>query len=109
MPPRPTSRRMGKSPSIPISDPRPTAPSADPWGGTASPRGERPISLAEKIIAMHAEGSRADGSSAVAPGDALFVRAGVRFSHDYVTAMIDAQFRAAFGDEPREREPEPVS
>jgi 3-isopropylmalate/(R)-2-methylmalate dehydratase large subunit len=34
----------------------------------------------------------------LAPDDVGFVRADVRFSHDYVTAMIDAQLRAGFGE-----------
>jgi 3-isopropylmalate/(R)-2-methylmalate dehydratase large subunit len=44
----------------------------------------------------------------VAPGDVGFVRADVRFSHDYVTAMIDAQLEAAFGADMRVQEPNSV-
>ena len=62
----------------------------------------RPMTLCEKIIAAHcvvdAREDRA-GVAAVAPGDALFVRADVRFSHEYVTPMADSLFRAAFGDD----------
>ena len=57
-------------------------------------RASRPLSLAEKIISRHAG---LEGNDAVAPGDALFVRADLRFSHDYTTAMVDAELRAAFG------------
>lgn len=66
----------------------------------------RPQTLVEKILASHAVA--VCEPAYVSPGDALFVRADVRFSHDYVTAMIDAQFRAAFGDTARVNEPESV-
>lgn len=56
----------------------------------------RPQTLVEKILARHAVG--ANSEQTVAPGDVGFVRADVRFSHDYVTAMIDAQLRAGFGE-----------
>lgn len=62
----------------------------------------RPMTLCEKIIAAHCvvdARNDAVGVKAVAPGDALFVRADVRFSHEYVTPMADALFRGAFGDE----------
>ncbi len=62
----------------------------------------RAMTLCEKIIAAHCVvDARNDtvGVKAVAPGDALFVRADVRFSHEYVTPMADALFRGAFGDE----------
>jgi 3-isopropylmalate/(R)-2-methylmalate dehydratase large subunit len=65
------------------------------------PRGRsRPMTLAEKIIASHAvtRSRRARGGQrAVAPGDALFCHADVRFSHDYVTAMAAAQLEEGFG------------
>lgn len=62
----------------------------------------RPMTLAEKIIARRAVvDARKDtiGVAAVAPGDALFVRTDVRFSHEYVTPMADALFRRAFGED----------
>ncbi len=71
-------------------------------GGT--PRAQ---TLAEKILARHWVGVSAP--AALAPGDAGFVRADVRFSHDYVTAMIDAQLRDAFGEDARVFEPESVA
>jgi 3-isopropylmalate/(R)-2-methylmalate dehydratase large subunit len=37
------------------------------------------------------------GLRAIAPGEALFCRADVRFSHDYVTAMSAAQLEQGFG------------
>ena len=71
----------------------------------------RPMTLAEKIIASHgivdAQANRI-GVACVQPGDALFVRTDVRFSHEYVTPMAEALFRGAFGDEARVVEPESV-
>ncbi|HEU4408876.1 MAG TPA: aconitase family protein [Polyangiaceae bacterium] len=71
----------------------------------------RPMTLAEKILAAHAVVDPAEdrvGLPAVAPGDAFFARADVRFTHEYVTPMADALFRAALGDEARVAEPESV-
>lgn len=61
---------------------------------------KRPMTLVEKIIAQHAiVDAKADklGVPAVAAGDALFVRTDVRFSHEYVTPMAEALFKAALG------------
>ncbi len=72
-------------------------------------RAPRPMTLAEKILSAHAvRDARRDllGLPAVAPGDALFARADLRFSHEYVTPMADALFRAGFGQEARVAEPE---
>ena len=66
---------------------------------------KRPLTLAEKIITRHAS---LTGDSAVAPGDALFVRADLRFSHDYTTAMVDAELRAAFGEDSRLHDPSSI-
>jgi 3-isopropylmalate/(R)-2-methylmalate dehydratase large subunit len=71
----------------------------------------RPMTLAEKILARHAVTDLARdalGVAALAPGDALFVRADVRFSHEYVTPMADALFRGAFGDDARVTDPASV-
>ncbi len=68
----------------------------------------RAMTLAERILAAHAvRDLRADtlGLPSVAPGDALFVRTDVRFSHEYVTPMADALFRGAFGDDARVTDP----
>jgi 3-isopropylmalate/(R)-2-methylmalate dehydratase large subunit len=68
----------------------------------------RPMTLCEKIIASRAVvDARSDtvGVPAVAPGDALFVRCDVRFSHEYVTPMADALFRGAFGDDAKVSDP----
>jgi len=61
----------------------------------------RPMTLCEKILAAHvivdAKGGQT-GIPAVKPGDAFFARADVRFSHEYVTPMADAIFRAEMGE-----------
>jgi 3-isopropylmalate/(R)-2-methylmalate dehydratase large subunit len=62
----------------------------------------RPMTLVEKIIARHAVVDAEHdvlGVSHVAPGDALFVRTDVRFSHEYVTPMAEALFRGALGED----------
>jgi len=70
---------------------------------------QRAMTMVEKIAARHAvvEGA-GTGVAGVAPGDALFVRADVRFSHEYVTPMADAQLRRVFGDDARVVDPERV-
>jgi 3-isopropylmalate/(R)-2-methylmalate dehydratase large subunit len=71
----------------------------------------RPMTLCEKIIAAHAVVDAAEGRlgvPAVAPGDALFVRTDVRFSHEYVTPMAESLFRASLGADARVTEPEGV-
>ena len=75
----------------------------------ATPR--RALTVCEKIIASHAvlDANRGEtGVPAVKPGDALFVRADVRFSHEYVTPMADSLFRAGFGAEAAVNQPESV-
>jgi 3-isopropylmalate/(R)-2-methylmalate dehydratase large subunit len=71
----------------------------------------RPMTLCEKIIAAHAVvDARTDrlGVPAVKPGDALFVRTNVRFSHEYVTPMAESLFRAGLGEGAQVSEPETV-
>ncbi|MCA9626288.1 MAG: 3-isopropylmalate dehydratase [Myxococcales bacterium] len=71
----------------------------------------RPMTLCEKIIARHAIADAKTGRlgvPAVKPGDALFVRTDVRFSHEYVTPMADSLFRAGFGQGATVTEPESV-
>lgn len=71
----------------------------------------RPMTLCEKIIAAHAivdaKAGRV-GVPAVKPGDALFVRTDIRFSHEYVTPMAESLFRAALGPDAKVTEPESV-
>ncbi|HTA91987.1 MAG TPA: aconitase family protein [Polyangiaceae bacterium] len=69
----------------------------------------RPMTLCEKILAAHAVRDAEQsllGLPAVAPRDALFARADLRFSHEYVTPMADALFRAGFGDDARVADPD---
>jgi 3-isopropylmalate/(R)-2-methylmalate dehydratase large subunit len=61
---------------------------------------KRPMTLCEKIIARRAIADAATGklgTAAVKPGDALFVRTDVRFSHEYVTPMAEALFTMGLG------------
>jgi 3-isopropylmalate/(R)-2-methylmalate dehydratase large subunit len=71
----------------------------------------RPMTLVEKIIAAHAIVDAKTGQlgvPAVKPGDALFVRTDVRFSHEYVTAMAESLFRQGAGADAKVAEPESV-
>ncbi len=72
---------------------------------------ERPMTMVEKIIASHAiVDAQADkvGVPAVKPGDSLFLRCDVRFSHEYVTPMADALFTSDLGKDAAVAEPETV-
>ncbi len=72
---------------------------------------KRPMTMVEKIIAAHAVVDAKAGTlgiEAVRPGDALFVRTDVRFSHEYVTPMADSLFRQGFGADAKVSEPESV-
>lgn len=66
--------------------------------------GPRPMTAVEKTMAAHARGL--PPGSHVRPGDALFVEADVRFSHEYVTAVADTLFRRAYGQDARVMDPE---
>jgi len=72
---------------------------------------QRPMTLCEKILAAHvivdATTSRI-GVPAVKPGDAFFARTDVRFSHEYVTPMADALFRAGLGEDATVTDPDTV-
>jgi 3-isopropylmalate/(R)-2-methylmalate dehydratase large subunit len=71
----------------------------------------RPMTLVEKIIAAHAVVDAKTGTlgvPAVKPGDALFVRTDVRFSHEYVTAMAESMFLEGAGPDAQVAEPESV-
>lgn len=68
----------------------------------------RPMTLVEKVIAAGTIVNAAKGLvgvPAVAPGEAVFVRSDVRFSHDYTTAMAQASFKAALGTEAKVKDP----
>lgn len=71
----------------------------------------RKMTLAEKIIASRAVVDAKSGKigvPAVRPGDSLFVRTDVRFSHEYVTPMAESLFVAALGKDAKVTEPESV-
>lgn len=71
----------------------------------------RPMTLVEKIIAKNTVADAKSGRlgvDAVKPGDALFVRTDVRFSHEYVTPMADALFRSALGDDAKVTDAESI-
>jgi 3-isopropylmalate/(R)-2-methylmalate dehydratase large subunit len=71
----------------------------------------RPMTITEKILADRAVADASSGRlgiEAVAPGDALFVRTDLRFSHDYTTAMSESLLVQALGPEARVTDPESV-
>ena len=69
--------------------------------------GPRPQTLAERILARHwvRSAGEEDGVAAVRPGDEGFVRAGLRFSHEYVTPMAAALLREYAGPDARIADP----
>ena len=71
----------------------------------------RPLNLVEKIIAKHAIADAKSGRTgidSVQPGDALFVRSDIRFSHEYVTPMAWSLLQRHCGDEAKVNHPESV-
>lgn len=71
----------------------------------------RPMTLCERIIAQRAIADAKTGRlgiPAVQPGDALFVRTDVRFSHEYVTPMAEALFRMGLGADAKVTDPQSV-
>jgi 3-isopropylmalate/(R)-2-methylmalate dehydratase large subunit len=71
----------------------------------------RALTLAEKIIARHwvvDAGRDQIGVPSVGPGDDGFVRADLRFSHEYVTPMAAELWNRAVGQGARVRNPESV-
>ena len=71
----------------------------------------RPMTLCEKIIAQRAIADAKTGRlgvPAVQPGDALFVRTDVRFSHEYVTPMAEALFKMGLGADAKVTDPQSV-
>jgi 3-isopropylmalate/(R)-2-methylmalate dehydratase large subunit len=78
------ARLQGKTTPPPVTTPR------------------RAMTLSEKIFAAHVMADAASGRvgvQAVRPGDAGFVRADIRFSHEYVTPMAAAFFEKELGDD----------
>jgi 3-isopropylmalate/(R)-2-methylmalate dehydratase large subunit len=70
----------------------------------------RPMTLGEKLLASHwvLDPGLPAGVPAVRPGDEGFVRADLRFSHEYVTPMAAALWRDHVGAGVRMRDPESV-
>jgi 3-isopropylmalate/(R)-2-methylmalate dehydratase large subunit len=67
----------------------------------AVPAGQRPMTLAEKILARHwiTDLARDEvGVRCVRPGDEGFVRTDIRFSHEYVTPMAAIFWRDHVGE-----------
>ena len=71
----------------------------------------RPMTLVEKIIAsktiVDAKSGKL-GVPAVKPGDAVFVRTDVRFSHDYTTAMAQVAFKQGVGKDAKVTDPSSI-
>lgn len=71
----------------------------------------RPMTLAEKILARHMVVDIAQdrvGVPAVKPGDAGFVRADIRFSHEYVTPMAAILFKQLVGEHEKVNDPSSI-
>lgn len=74
-------------------------------------RADTPQTLVEKIISRHVitdPATGATGVSSVEPGETVFCRTDVRFSHEYVTAMAKSLYEEAFGFDTKVKDPESV-
>ena len=60
------------------------------------PSGDQPQTLFQKIVARHALQTAVTAADA-APGQGMFLRADLRFIHEYYTAMCAHMLRATFG------------
>jgi len=58
--------------------------------------GERPMTMAEKILARHLVGA---GSQYVKPGDPVVVRVDAGYSHEFTTAQVHTFLAAEYGDD----------
>ena len=70
--------------------------------------GTRPMTLCEKIIASHAIREARTGETgivSVTPGEALFARTDVRFTHEYVTPMAESIFKRGLGADAKVQDP----
>ncbi len=65
------------------------------WHGVAP----RPQTLVEKILLSHSAAPREASQWGLRPRDRVEIVPDIRFSHDYVTAMIDALYREGFGQD----------
>jgi 3-isopropylmalate/(R)-2-methylmalate dehydratase large subunit len=68
------------------------------------PAAARPMTLFEKIVARHLV-DEDPNRAPPAPGAGAFVRADLRFIHEYYTGLCDGLLREAFGDAVRLHEP----
>lgn len=71
----------------------------------------KPMTLVEKIIAKKVIVDAKSGQlgvPAVQPGDAVFVRTDVRFSHDYTTAMAQVAFKQGVGKDAKVTDPSSI-
>ena len=72
---------------------------------------QRPMTLAEKIVARHwvtGSGGGTDGITAVRPGDEGFIRTDLRYSHEYVTPMAAMLWRSQVGADARVSDPDSI-
>jgi 3-isopropylmalate/(R)-2-methylmalate dehydratase large subunit len=72
---------------------------------------ERPMTVAEKILARHWVTDAARGAAGVGwvrPGDSGFVTTDIRFSHEYVTPMAAIFFERYVGAEERVLDPDSI-
>ena len=65
---------------------------------------ERPMTMAEKILARHRVG--AEEASCVQPGDAVVVRVDGGYSHEFTTAQVHHFLSAEYGDDYEIQSPE---
>jgi 3-isopropylmalate/(R)-2-methylmalate dehydratase large subunit len=69
---------------------------------------DRPMNITEKIIAASTVADAATGRlgvRAVKPGDAVFCRTDIRFTHEYVTPMAESLFKSFLGTDARVSNP----
>jgi 3-isopropylmalate/(R)-2-methylmalate dehydratase large subunit len=78
---------------------------------TRTPRGRRPMTIAEKIFASRwvVDAARGRfGAPAVRPGDSGFVRTDWRFSHEYVSPMAAIFFEHKLGADAKVNDPSTI-
>jgi 3-isopropylmalate/(R)-2-methylmalate dehydratase large subunit len=74
-------------------------------------RGERPMTIAEKIFARHWVTDLSKGEMGVPwvqPGDSGFVQTDIRFSHEYVTPMSAIFFESLVGADEKVLDPQSI-
>ena len=74
-----------------------------------SPTRPVPMTLAEKIFALHMMNEKGEvGVASVKPGDTGFARADLRFSHEYVTPMAAIFFERYVGKDAKVNDPSSI-